>query len=363
MKKVILLVLSLVITVSFGACAKKEEAAPIAQNETAADHTAEDTAQAAAEQKLLHLNETAELGNFEFVITAVDFVDYYSTSAANTDYDTGHRPAGGDVFIRVDYRVKNISKVSQTTPLSCMRADYNDGYIFTPYRSYRGVSELSTGVENPAEMRPLSDPVSCRTYIEVPEEVQTSGNDLYIDIYLSYGEKPDAVYAVRPLDDQQKEALYQQGIAYLGMGTGRSCKNAMTRFAELGDYKDSAALLITATEKMSVLFGDTDYLLEHKDDYRRLTGSEISSIISGEWMVSWDGMQQWSFHGNGTLDDHAGHDRTWRVEGDHLLITTAKIVTWYCEMRQVYDGGYFLVYEQEISGQMKTVARTMYPKE
>ena len=357
MKKIISFGLVLIMVLSLCACGgggEKQNESPNEQNSNITNTE--------SEQKNLHLNETVELGNFEFTITDVEFVKEYSTSAANTEYDTGHRAAGNYVYLRVDYSVKNISKGSVMTPLSCMQVDYNDGYVFTPYRSYQGNISGTGGVETASEMKPLSSAVSCRTYIEIPEEAQISDNDLYVKIYLSYGEQPDAVYAVRPLDEMQKEALYQQGIEFLNEGTAISCKYAMARFSELGEYKDCAELLKTATEKRSVLAGDTDYLLENKDKYQILTGAEISSIIVGEWMFSWEGMQQWSFLADGTLDDHAGHDRTWKVDGDKLLITT-KNTTWNCEMRRVYDGGYFIIYEQEISGQMKTVAKTMYPME
>ena len=83
--------------------------------------------------------------------------------------------------------------------MNCMSIDYDDGYTFDVYDSYRGVTSDFDGYGNSGEMAPLSEAVAMRTYYEVPDEVHDSDKPLFIRI--STG-REEAFYYIRPTTDK-----------------------------------------------------------------------------------------------------------------------------------------------------------------
>lgn len=377
MKKAITILLALVMVLSLAACGggsatttTPEPVTTTASPEPTSEPTPEPTLEPTPEpepepeQVVLHLNETIEWGNYELTIIDVRMFD---KNGFSVHYSTGGQRYGGP-SVGVTYTLKNIGKTAVTPPMGLLRLYYADGYSFTHDLFVMGYDSniyASGGTNTSREMDVLSSEKYFLEAFTVPEQVMTDvDSPLFLTLaYADSAEESPFRYDIRPLDEIQTEALYQQGVAFLEEGTVYSCYRAMQLFEELGEYKDSENLLVTATEKESILAGNADYLLENIDDYPILTGDEISEIIVGEWMFSWDGMVQWTFQDDGVLDDHAGHDRVWRVEGNHLLITTAGKTTWECEMHRVKDYGYFLVYEIEVSGKPQMTSKTMYPME
>ena len=180
MKKTLSLILALVLCLGLCACGGGEKETTPSET-TVPEATVPPTTE--KPQKIeLYLNEAITLGDYEFTITDVEFVKSYSTSLSH--YSTGD----GYYYIKVDYLVKNISKTTKWTPIKCLTVDYDDGYIFEIFKSYRDVAQYDGGAENPAEMAPLSGSVDCRAYIPVPEEVYTSEKPLSIIVRLSDGD-------------------------------------------------------------------------------------------------------------------------------------------------------------------------------
>lgn len=365
MKRLFALLLAALMVASFAACSNggrtEEPDEPAHQPTEAPLEATEEPTPEPQVDVYLHYDETVTLGNFEVAITDVQFVSQYTTYAGTIG--RLHRPNASECYLRVDYSIKNIGKTSQYIPMGCMIVDYNDGYMFSQYKCYRGVSKVSTGVENTDEMKPLSAAVNCRVYFAVPLEVRDSENPVKVVVALPDGDKTaKAYFNIRPMDDEQTELVYQRGISYITTDLDY-CYRAIEIFTLLGDYKDSAENVKKAKELYAVRFGEGEYLLEHISEYSTISGSEISAMIVGEWMFSFDGMYNWSFMSNGKIDDHANHDRTWKVKGDKLLITTAGKTVWECDVYQIYEGGYLLVYDLKTSTGTLHTYKTMYPME
>lgn len=92
-----------------------------------------------------------------------------------------------------------------------------------------------------------------------------------------------------------------------------------------------------------------EYFSRHMAEYPILSGDEISNHLNGKWKVDYiiAGKGHWSgnfwFEANGTIKDDYGYvnNRTWKIEGDTVIINGEM----QCEMRQVTDHVYLLVHD------------------
>lgn len=345
MKKTLSLILALVLCLGMFGCGNKSDGTPESSIPSTTAGTAPSTEPEAPQETTLYLNNAATLGNFEFNITYVRFVKSYTT-----DLKSNYSAGDGSYYIQIDYTVKNVSKTEQYVPLGCITADYNNGYIFEPFKSYKNVSENSTGVENTSAMAPLSDAVNCRTYIVVPEEVYTSENPLCLRVILPFDEeKSEAVFNMRPLDQTQQEAYYS--VATELMNTAKDYKNyyyATSLFEALGDYQDSATLNEKAyLHWYSLTFsaGSNDrvnYFTDRLNDFPVVSGEEISTVFLGEWNYTKISDYSITIHEDGSISNYWSNDRTCRVDGDNWIMNNGKVDTVY-EVRYVMDGVYLLL--------------------
>ena len=313
------------------------------ESESELETKTETEIQEVPDETQIYLNERATIGDFEFEITNVRYVTQYSTSS------TIYRPKNGSHFIQVDYIVKNISKSTKNSPLYCLTADYDDGYIFNIQRSYRKVSLYNGGVENPCEMPPLSKEIDCRAYIPVPQEVYESEKPLFIKIGLSDGDGvASAVFNLRPMDEIQQEAFYNKATDYINNATYYDYYLATTVFEILGDYKDSVAL----NEKARLYYHALSYngsieadtlFLERLDTFPVINGDEISSIFVGN---TWDHssyVDHLTFNQDGSFSfGERKSSLRWYVEGNNLIIKDGGNTHIY-EVRSLIDGVYLLL--------------------
>lgn len=355
MKKALSILLALVLCLSLWACGEGEskttEPNSITSDTTTPETTVPPTTEAPQETELL-LNEASTLGDFEFKITYVRFLDYYTTSGMS--YSTGD----GYYYIQVDYLVKNISKTSKWTPLNCLTADYNNGYVFEIFNSYRDVAVYDGGVQNAGEMAPLSGYVDCRAYITVPEEVYTSENPLSIKVKLSDGEgTAEAVFNMRPMSEAQQEAYYNTAVELMNTATNHSnYYYATSLFEALGEYRDTAvlnekaylnwyALTFSAGSKDKV-----NFFAERIENFPVLTGEEITSVFIGDWDFTKIADYPITIHKDGSIANYWSNDNTWRIEGNNWIMNNGKVDFIY-EVRYVMDGVYLLV-ENGLPSQM-----------
>lgn len=314
------------------------------ESESESETKTETEIQEDPEETQIYLNERATIGDFEFEITNVRYVTQYSTSS------TIYRPKNGSHFIQVDYIVKNISKSTKNSPLYCLTADYDDGYIFNIQRSYRNVSLYNGGVENPCEMPPLSKEIDCRAYIPVPQEVYESEKPLFIKIVLSDGEGvANAVFNIRPMDEKQKEAFYNKATNYIDNATYYGHYYlATTVFEILGDYKDSVELNEKAKLYRHALSYNgsreaDNFFLERLDDFPTIKGDEIPSIFVGNIWDHSSYVDHLTFNQDGSFSfGERKSSLRWYVEGNNLIIKDGGNMYTY-EVRSLIDGVYLLL--------------------
>lgn len=347
MKRITTLLLALIMLLSLCGCNNAppqpvnntSEASPEPENNEASPDDVDDEPDE-PEEIMVYLNEPTVVGVYELTITNIEYEENYLEGG-----DLIRRPKEG-IFIWVEYTLKNISKTEQDEQIS-MSIDYNDGYKFTPYERYKMLGNDLVGYSS-ERLKPLGHAITRRVYFDVPREVGTSTNaplNIQIVSHDEDGNKVNAVFVARPLDEKQTEAFYQQALSLMKEGTDISYYCAAERFTALGDYKDSAELLDEATKRLAVMVKDDDYISEHFDTYRVLTGDEISKMIVGGWQLS-NYTYSWTFFQNGTIDDQWGTNRTWKVQGDKLILATDKSKESY-EIRYVYDGGYVITRDSD----------------
>ena len=351
MKRLLALILAAALALSLVACGgggagdtNTSNDAPSTENEETTSGEPQDSPDTPPEETgpvKLYMNETATIGAFELTITDTTFVESYKSSTMlHYPNSAGGNSNGGDIFLRVDYTIKNIGKTAQYSPNSTdsfMQVNYNDGFMFSYYRSYISGTEHDEGVENSREMKPLSDAQYGRIYFSLPSEVhEATNNSLNLEISLSdeSGEKASAVFEFRPMDEHQQEAYYNFGTQLMeNADSYQDYYYAYLRFEDLGNYKDSAEKYEDALYNYHTLRGfiPEDYFREHQDRFSVLTDAEISEAIIGSWDVQ--NNPSMTFNEDGTIDEANNRGWTWKVEGDKISISNG----YSYEVRRVTD--------------------------
>ena len=118
--------------------------------------------------------------------------------------------------------------------------------------------------------------------------------------------------------------------------------SAFEMLSEIKDYKDSAERFAECTVKGAPF----DYLREHKDGFKLLTGEEITTAFTGTWNVSDYDYKTFTFLDNGTIETGKFWNgklvsRDWSIQGDTITIGSNSGIT----VREVYDGGLILYNE------------------
>lgn len=349
MKRTLALLLALLLALSLCACGGDTSADGDATSSPAeTEHPAGEVA--------LHLNENVTLGDFEFMITYARFVRAYTTYGS--PYNISHTPDDGNIYLQVDYTVKNVSKEKQWTPLDCMSVNYDNGYTFEAEDTYRDLATYGSGVQNPEEMPPLSPAVDCRAYFSVPEEVYSSDKPLSIAVGLSDGDGwANASFDMRPMDETQQEAFYNAAARQMDEEAYASAEDLLDL---IPDYADAAELLTRAQEMCRITdFGgagseeDVAYYTEKLPTYQKVSDEELAGMIVGKWYGFHTG-EPWEIFADGTIDDNFDYPkygwgdfhRTWKIEGDTLTISAlasnGKEVFDTYEVYKVTEGAYLL---------------------
>lgn len=285
----------------------------------------------------LYMNEAATVGTFEFTITDATFVESYTRDPyVYYPNSAGGNSNSGDIFLRVEYTIKNIGKTSQYSPNGhFMQVNYNDGFEFSYYKSY--ISHSVGMVESTEEMTPLSDAKFGQIYFSVPSEVQ-EGTDHPLSLEISLedesGNDVSAVFEIRPMDERQREAYYNFGTELMANADSyQDYYYAYLRFEDLGDYKDSAEKYEDALYNYHVSRGviPDAYFREHQDRFPVLTDAEISAAIIGTWDVQ--NNPSMTFNEDGTIDEANNRGWTWKAEGDKISLSTG----YAYEVRRVTD--------------------------
>lgn len=339
MKKVISLLLAFVLCLSLCACGGSNPETPSDGEQknptqtTTGDSSVEETEASESEQVVLHLNEKITFGDLELAIIDVRIKD---TDGYSVNYSTGGRHYGGPSVV-VIYSLKNVGKVSARPPQGMLQLTYADGYTFIPdvYINGRHPNIFENGGVNSAET--LGVLSSERYYLEaftVPQEVlDNTENPLYLTLL---ADSSIFRFDIRPMDDTQTEAFYQQAVSLMGE---KRYASASEYLMMVQSYKDATDLL---TECSLKAYSGYEYLTEHKEDFRVLSADELNTMLIGTWETS-EG-ETWVFHEDGTLDpDRTKPDGSqvivdWSVSSDGFLQTGCWLVDNY-EVREVYPNG------------------------
>lgn len=344
MKRTLSIILALVMCLTLAACGKENnlsESTEASQSITEKNEVPVETEE--NEEIELYMNESTVIGDFEIMITYVRFVSSYSLNKA---YNQSNGTLYRGNFLQIDYSIKNVSKTTKNLPMKCMTVDYDNGYIFEIYKSYKGVSRYTTGTENSEELAPLSNAVNCRAYFELPTEVNDSPKSLCARIKVSDGDgTAEAVFNMRPLNETQQEAYYQTAINLVDSATDYyNYYLATYLFEALGDYKDSETL-----EEKAYLYAytysgscDKDFFAEHMAKFPVVGGDKLVTLFIGNWYYSGISSDYITLYENGKIDDGWGNNRTWRVVGDTWIMNNGKVDTVY-EVRHIMDDAYLLV--------------------
>ena len=290
-------------------------------------------------QTVLHLNEAVEFGNFELKIIDVRLKD----DGFSIDYSTGARSYDGSNVV-VIYSLKNIGKNACRPIQRLLQLNYADGYTFLcdEYINGRHPNIYANGGVNSAEeLQVLS---SEQYYLEAftvpPEVLNNSDEPLFLTL------APDEFapllrFDIRPIDDTEKEALYQQAVDLMGEERYPFARENLTM---IGEYKDANDLLLECYVKS---YSGYEYLSEHKEDFRVLSGEEIQAMLIGTWEGS-DG-ETWIFSEDGTLDpgrtkpiDGSKVIFKWAINGEGLFEIIRGSGSDTYEIREIYPGAIML---------------------
>ena len=329
--------------------------------------TPEPTEEPTPEEVIYQIGETAKGELFNVRLDAVVFLravengratTIYNQSGASSDkvYDAvpmdGYTVAA--VVLTFSYNGKQRSELNLR---SALVLDYDDGYTFSPIpwnESMPTTQDQYSGYYrfNHDDLQVVvSDPLSFQettkiVYIFMNDVVRTETEKsllLKLDLPTADGTE-QIVFNAREdqTEEERKEELYEDAVDYLSRG---KFTYAISCLEELGDYKDSAALYTEASLKYSMIRDKRDEVEEHISDFRKMDGSQISELFPGTWKLS-QGGNSWDFFADGTIDDHWGNARKWKVDGDKLILSTDKTTDRFT-VYEVYSGWYFLQDESQ----------------
>lgn len=340
MKKYISLLLALVMCLSLCACgggstqpstdAEQEAAAQTTNDDQAAN---DETEGSEIEQINLHLNEKVTFGDLELSIVDVRIKD---SDGYSVNYSTGGRHYGGPSVV-VIYSLKNVGKVSARPPQGMLQLNYADGYTFIHDVYINGKNPNifeNGGVNTPDELEILSSEQYYLEAFTVPQEVLDNTNEpLYVTLF---ADSSVFRFDIRPMDDTQTEAFYQQAISLMGEQRYSSASEYLMMVQE---YNDATDLLMECSLKSSSGY---EYLTEHKDEFRVLSAEELKTMLPGTWETSQG--ETWIFSEDGSLDpDRTKPDGSkvivdWSVTSEGSLQTGCWLADTY-EVMEVYPNG------------------------
>lgn len=298
----------------------------------------------------MHLNETKTIGDYEFTITDVRITDKFVVKSADGTGRQFGTTGTDNCQIVVLYTLKNIGKSEIKALKNSLTVEYSQGYTFESNLYYHNTvnSDIFTyggTQESFVNLKVLGNEIYFLEAFTVPATVRDNTDEPLKLIIKgkSYGvEGQDIIYNIRPVDDTQKKALYQQAVSLKNEG---NYKLAMDKLNEIGEYKDSKNIYDECQKNWAVHYGVTDdakeYFLNNMDKFSAVSGSELTSVMVGRWQLS-KGSTPWYFLNDGTIDDGFGNTRSWSVNGDNLILKTNKI-TDTLTVKKVCENGYLLL--------------------
>ena len=313
-KKGIFLLLILIMALSLCACgdnADLDNPMPDASPEISEPAPIEEV----PTEKIFYLNKTETIGDYEFTVTGTEFTHTLTLSDGN--YSAGD----GEVYLILYYSIKNVGKSEVSPDLVCV-VEYADGYTF----------EESSYL---LPIAPLSEASNEFIAIEVPEVIEEDyTSDLKIVIKGStFGVEDDYNYYLNPMDETQKEAVYNKATFFVENGF---YNEALDYFTRCGDYRDSADMVSAVAEYIDIIKKPGEYK-DKLSEYRTVSGEEISPLLLGnDFMMSKTG-EYWTFSENNVLYDtycnenplmnqyaswgYGNFQPTWHVQDDKLVVT------------------------------------------
>ena len=377
MKKFASLLLAALLLLPLIACggAKEPEAPAAVETEApqagAEEPTPEPTEEPTPEppqEVVYQIGETAKGELFNVRLDAVVFLRAIENGRATTTYDQsggssdkvydavpteGYTVAG--IVMTFSYNGKQRSELDLERNLVL---DYDDGYTFSPipwnehmpttqdqysgYYRFNKDDDLRITVSDPLSFQETTTVF----YIFMNDVVRTDTEKpllLKIDLPTADGTEQIVFNAREDMtEEERKEELYEDAVDYVSRG---KFAYAISCLEELGDYRDSAALYAEASLKYSMLRDKRDEVAEHVSEFRKMDGSQISGLFPDTWKLS-QGGNAWDFYADGTIDDHWGNARTWKVDGDKLILSASKTVDRFT-VYEVYPGWYFLQDESQ----------------
>ncbi|MCI9588459.1 MAG: hypothetical protein HFF60_10915 [Oscillospiraceae bacterium] len=173
-------------------------------------------------------------------------------------------------------------------------------------------------------------------YVQALEALKNKDYDSACELFAMLGNYKDSA---AKLTETITESNYQQAVSFMSQGKYSS---AFEMLSEIKDYKDSAERFAECTVKGAPF----DYLREHKDGFKLLTGEEITTAFTGTWNVSDYDYKTFTFLDNGTIETGKFWNgklvsRDWSIQGDTITIGSNSGIT----VREVYDGGLILYNE------------------
>ena len=356
MKKTISLLLVLVLCLSLCACGGGNDVPETTEAEESpvVEATVEEVPAAEEmennEPQLFHLNETLQVGDYEITVH-----DVRAAKNISINFSTGGKQFGAknDYFICVSYSLKNIGKHDIQANQGIFTLNYADGYQFLCddllylHGMYRDLYK-NGGTQEPFEtLETLGDEVYFLEAFDVPAQVvedKESPLFLTLNAPMLYVDEANGYYNIRPIDEIQQQALYQQANE---LWAAQDYTQAVSRLDEVGDYKDAVALRERIFQEYCLRVGTyyddaKAYIESVADTLSSVSGAALEEAIVGEWYVSLEGEFPMTFNADGSITDPNGKFASWSVSDDILTIETASGTLFTATVKQLSDFGFFL---------------------
>ena len=268
----------------------------------------------------LYLNENITCGSLEFTITDVRIKDSFTAG------EYYYFPINSsDCCLTVSVTIKNTS--AETRTVGC------DGFSVHHGSSIHNCSELIYSPEH-RDIYAYGGKMT-RDHIEiaggatqyalisfiVPGDIKDSSKSVWIDFDEEAlgAEEINSVYIVRPIDDIQKEAYYQQAQTLMAEN---NFKRAVELLEEMDDTQSE--LYHTCIRYWIIQDGidggnKTTYANEHFDEFERLTGKKLKELMVGDWYLSKYDHHEYSFTQSGKILADGELKGTWSVKDNSLI--------------------------------------------
>lgn len=355
MKKAISLLLALVLCLSLCACGGHSQTSSTETQEESPKPAEETEAVSNDEPEILHLNETVQIGDYELCIR-----DVRTEKNVRIGFVTGGKQFGSQngYLVCVTYSLKNIGKSSLQAYKGLLTLNYADGYRFTCDENlylhglYSDLYEKGGTQEPFTELKVLGDEVYFLEAFDVPTQVvedKESALFLTLNASLFNVDEANINYNIRPIDEVQQQALYDQANELWEM---QNYKQAVSKLDEIGDYKDAIELREKIFQeyclRVGTYYDDTkEYINSVVDTLNTVSGDELKESIVGEWYVSLEGELPMTFNADGTITDPNGSYASWSVNGDVLTINTVSGTQWTSSVKRLSDRGLILLHKNE----------------